>query len=55
MTLVSMMGIIFSGILYLIVGGFGYATYGNNTNSNFILNFKPENIQPVLYIMLNIT
>ena len=52
---ISLFGIIFSGVLYLSVGGFGYATYGDNTKTNFILNFTPDTIQPFLYITLNIT
>ncbi len=52
---ISALGIGFSGIVYLLVGGFGYATYGSKTKSNFILNFTPEDIEPYLYILLNTT
>lgn len=49
----SLTGVLGCAFFYLLVGYMGYCLYGNNVKGNFLLALERDNINDVLFILMN--
>ncbi|CAD8171071.1 unnamed protein product [Paramecium pentaurelia] len=55
MTYAMFTGYSMASFLYLCVGVLGYATYGNDIQTNYLKSIKAQEVGSLLYVILNIT
>ncbi|CAD8076927.1 unnamed protein product [Paramecium primaurelia] len=55
MTYAMFTGYSMASFLYLCVGILGYATYGNDIQTNYLKSIKSEEVGSILYVILNVT
>lgn len=55
MMIVCSLGMSFATVFYLLVGMMGFAIFGKEIQTNFLMVVTPENIGRVGFIILNLT